>query len=399
LLRQLKKIAYIHTHSYGAYESGPVFVTNTVRGFAENGLQGLVIAPRGLEPVDEVLLRLGISHHPDMKIELLPSFHLKIGSFHPSWNGPYRVAASDMARRWGAEAVICRDLKMARQLIKDRFPGLILYEIHNIYAFGEDARDVAFFPESKITKGRARIPLESEVLGKTDGVITLTRGLAELLVKTRPVSQRVVVAGSACRPLADPPGTADRHHIAYVGALDPHKGVGNLVKVLDRLPMQARLLIFGNGKQIKRIQEIASHVGVLDRVDFAGYIPPERLPHHLARCRAGAVPLVDCFYNRMVTSPMKIFEYLASGVPPILPDFPAFREIFTDSSPVVFFKPGDDESLAAAIGELFHDDATFRRRHLAALAQATKWTWKDRAGKIIEFINDLPFRKERNPDI
>jgi glycosyltransferase involved in cell wall biosynthesis len=395
--REIRRIAYVHTQPFAVNEAGTVFVANTARGLAEAGVKSLLIAPHGNESADEVLAQLGHAPHPDMEMRLLRSMRFEVGPLRPSWAGPFRLAAAAAVKKFNADAVICRDLKMAAQFIKNHFPGLVIYEAHNIYGFGEDQRDLAFFPPEKMAMHKTRIPLEARVLREVDGVITLTHGLAELLVKTRPLSQRILAAGSACRPLIDPPGTADRHHIAYVGALDPHKGVGNLVKILDKLPPQARLLIFGKGRHIAGIKEIARVNGVLDRIDFAGFVPPERLPHHLARCRAGAVPLVDCFFNRYVSSPMKVFDYLASGVSPVVPDFPVFREIFEDPSAAVFFKPDDEESLAEAIGSLFADDGTFRRRHLAALRQATLWTWKERGEKIIGFASELPYRSERKP--
>ncbi|MCZ7585289.1 MAG: glycosyltransferase [Deltaproteobacteria bacterium] len=386
------RIAYIHTQPFGALEAGTVFVTNAVRGLAEAGAKTLLIVPDGGRSESAVLEQLGLSAHPDMKIKPLPSLRLRVGPFRPSWAGPFRGTASAAARAFNADAVMCRDLKVAQRLLADRFPGRIIFEAHNVYGFGENREDLAFFPKEKLAMHKTRIPRETKVFAGVDGIITLTQGLADLLLKTRPLSQRVLAAGSACRPLTDPPGTADRRHIAYVGALDPHKGVGSLVRALGSVPQPARLLIFGKGRHVQTVKEMAKTAGVLDRIDFAGFVPPVRLPDHLARCRAGAVPLVDCFYNRYVTSPMKVFDYLASGVPPAVPDFPVFREIFPDPSAALFFEPGNDESLAGALTELFRDDGTFRRRHLAALHQASEWTWAARGAKVLEFTKKLAKR-------
>lgn len=391
------KIAYVHTQPFDIYEAGTVFSTNTARGIAEAGAKSLFIASDAGEPVDQVLGKLGLSPHPDLEIRLIRGLRLRVGPLHGSWSGPFRKAAVRAAREFGADAVICRDLKMAKAFLDERFEGRVIYEVHNVYSLGDDERNAAFFPAEKLRMHATRAPMEDDVFARVDGVIALTQGLADILVRTKPVSQRVLAAGSASRPLVDPSGTADRRHIAYVGALDPHKGVGGLVRVMDRLPPRARLLIFGKGRHLESIKEIARTVGAENRIDYTGFVMPVQLPHHLGRCRAGVVPLVDVFFNRYVSSPMKVFDYLASGVVPVVPDLPVFREIFRDESPAEFFEPGNDESMARAITHLFEDDAIFRRRHLAALHQASEWTWRQRGERIVEFVRELPFREERKP--
>ncbi|MCB1152932.1 glycosyltransferase [bacterium] len=397
MLPTQRRIAYIHTQPFGAYEAGTVFVANTARGIAEAGAQSLLIAPDFGESADGVLEQIGLTPHPDLRIELPRGVRMELGPLRPSWSGPFRRGAIALAREFKADTVICRDLRMAKMLIADRYPGCVLYEMHNVYTLGEESAAEEYFSARKLKRHRSRIPLEKKVLAHVHGVITLTHGLGQMLAQRHPVEGRVLAAGSACRPLANPPIAADRRHIAYVGALDPHKGVGNLIRSLDRLPEEARLMVFGKGSGVDTLRDLAATHGVAERVEFAGFVKPAALPTHLARCRAGVVPLVDIFFNRYVSSPMKVFDYLASGVPPVVPDLPVFREIFEDSSPAVFFKAGDDDSMVAAIGSLFEDDATFRRRHLAALHHAAAWTWRHRAEKILDFSANLPLRPERKP--
>lgn len=394
------RAVYIHTQAFGVYDAGSVFVANTLHGLASAGAECLLVAPMGDEAADLVLEKMGLKAHPRLAVRLIRDFRVPAGPFRPSWSAPFRRKAAALARDFDADFVLCRDLKMAALLIRKRFGGRIIYEAHNLYGLGglqssrDSATDAAFFPEEKLLRHRLRKPLEDRVFRRVDGVITLTRGLAELLVKTRPLSQRVIGIATASRPLEDPPGGAGRRHIAYVGALDPHKGVGTLVGVLDQLPESTRLLIFGTGRHAGKIKELARTAGVLDRIDFTGFVVPGQLPVHLARCRAGVVPLVDCFFNRYVSCPMKVFDYLASGVSPVVPDLPVFREIFEDDSPAVFFQPDEPESLARALKSLFDDDGTFRRRHLAALRHAAAWTWKDRGEKILSFVAGLSLRSE-----
>ena len=397
--RLIRRVACIHTQPFSIYDPGTVFVSRAARGLAEAGAECIFIAQTGDEPEEEVAGKIGLESHVDFEIRLVKGLNVAVGPIRPSWSRPFRKKALSMVKSFGADCVICRDLKMAKALIDDRFPGLVIYETHNIYGLGDDDANAAYFPEQKLAMHRSRRGLENEVFALVDGVITLSEGLRDILYGTRPLSQRILAAGTASNPLPDPPGSAERRHIAYVGSLDPHKGVGGLVRILDKLPERVRLLIFGRDRLAEPIREIARNVGVIDRVDFAGFVYPSQLHKHLARCRAGAVPLVDVFFNRYVSSPMKVFDYLASGVAPVVPDLPVFREIFEDDSSAAFFTPDDAESMAQAITQLFTDDSLYKRKHLAALKLAAEWTWEARGRKILEFASQPAFRSERKPKL
>ncbi|MBZ0272638.1 glycosyltransferase [bacterium] len=393
----IETVAYIHTQPFGTREAGSAFVANTARGIAEAGAKCVLIVPKGDDVDLHVLAWLGLAGHPGLSMRHPLATRLEIGPFRPSWGAPWRKRASKIAERSHAGAVICRDLKVAARLVRDRYPGLVVYEMHNVYGFSEDARDQAFFPAAKIARHRRRVPLEKYVVERADGVITLTQGLADLLQKTRPVSGRVLAAGTAARALADPEGSHSRRDIAYVGALDAHKGVISIIRALARMPGDTRLKIFGQGERVAPLAEAARNLGVGSRVIFEGFVPPGELPERLASCRVGAVPFVDVFFNRYVSSPMKVFDYLAAGVIPVVPDLPVFREIFADESAAIFFPAGDEDALVAGLIASFDDDAMFRRKHLAALHQATTYTWKTRGERILAFLADLPFRESRRP--
>lgn len=391
------RIAYVLSETFDVAEPGAVFSANTAIGFAEAGAESLLVAAQGKRSAEEVLFRMGLEPHEHCRVRLARKFRAAAGPVRTSWGARFRTTAVKAAWEFGADAVVCRDLKTALAFAEGRFEGRILFEMHDAFGLPTDERDRAFYSEKTLRARDRRVPLEKRVLERVDGVVTLTSALAEALVRTRPVSQRVVAAPTACRPLADPAGTAERRHIAYMGSMDALAGVGALVRVMDLLPAKARLLIFGLGASIQAIREAAATAGVAERIDFTGFVAPAQLPHHLARCRVGALPLADTLHNRVVAAPLKVSEYLASGVVPVVPDFPVFREMFPDDSPAVFFAPEDGESLAAAIAGVFADEGVFRRRHLAALHQATQWTWRDRAERIIEFARDLPYRAERKP--
>jgi len=99
--------------------------------------------------------------------------------------------------------------------------------------------------------------------------------------------------------------------------------------------------------------------------------------------------LVIPFPNRphyaFYASPLKLFEYMASGRPIIASDLPALREVLNDKS-ALFFKPENAADLARAIKMLKSSQTLGYHLSRQALSDVKEYTWSNRAKKILEFI-------------
>ncbi len=89
--------------------------------------------------------------------------------------------------------------------------------------------------------------------------------------------------------------------------------------------------------------------------------------------------------SKLYTSPMKLFEYMASGIPIVASDVESLREVL-DESMAVFFTPDSPESLAKAVVHTLSDPQAIGRA-ARALKEVEKYTWDKRAQNIVEFIN------------
>jgi glycosyltransferase involved in cell wall biosynthesis len=89
--------------------------------------------------------------------------------------------------------------------------------------------------------------------------------------------------------------------------------------------------------------------------------------------------------SRSYTSPMKLFEYMASGTSIVASDLSSIREIL-DESMAYFFKPDDSKSLAQAIRTVLADSEDAQAKALRAKERVKEYSWKKRAEKILKFI-------------
>ena len=82
---------------------------------------------------------------------------------------------------------------------------------------------------------------------------------------------------------------------------------------------------------------------------------------------------------------MKLFEYMASGVPIIASDTPSIREVLNNNN-AMLVKPDDAEALWGGICKLLKDDALGVKISSKSLADSKNYAWGSRASNILDFI-------------
>ena len=83
------------------------------------------------------------------------------------------------------------------------------------------------------------------------------------------------------------------------------------------------------------------------------------------------------------TSPIKMFEYMASGVPIVASDLPSIREILNDRN-AVLVKAGDASDLLRGITQALNDEKN--KFGMQAKKDVQQYTWLARAQNILKFI-------------
>lgn len=108
-----------------------------------------------------------------------------------------------------------------------------------------------------------------------------------------PVDRAVITAGVHARYLRQAPAEPWRWRLLYVGRLDPAKGIDLAVAALAELPPQATLTIAGagGGSYAERLSRQAQELGVRDRVELRGPVPPAALPALYAAADAVVFPI------------------------------------------------------------------------------------------------------------
>ena len=85
------------------------------------------------------------------------------------------------------------------------------------------------------------------------------------------------------------------------------------------------------------------------------------------------------------TSPLKMFEYMASGCPIVAQNLPSFREVLSGENSFLV-EPGNAKALADQIAWVFDNEELAKNKASKAIEDIQEYTWKKRAEKILNFI-------------
>jgi glycosyltransferase involved in cell wall biosynthesis len=176
----------------------------------------------------------------------------------------------------------------------------------------------------------------------------------------------------------------DARIVAYTGGLLPWKGVDVLVEAARLSPGTLHVVAGGMEEDLRRLREQARG---LANVRFDGFVAPEAVAAYLAAADIGVAPNRSRpAISARHTSPLKVFEAMACGLPLVASDLPSLRDAL-DESVAVFAAPDDPRALAAAIEGLLSDEARLRGMRLAGPAKAARHSWDARAARILAWLD------------
>jgi glycosyltransferase involved in cell wall biosynthesis len=291
-----------------------------------------------------------------------------------------------LKRKHGLDAVISRDPGALPYLVwlQKALRTTVFYQPHNFYV------DLSLRTDVTPTNARKYQFLEKRFVAQMDGVFCLQDSQAALYRRYfDDVSIVAAPPGLVHRRVAARQ-VADREKcIAYVGSLQAKKGVSVLLDAFVSLANDGyRLLLVGgrDSGELEPVRRHVEHLGLSDLVTMTGWLPFAQVQEQLSKAAAGVLPLVDTFYNRYLTAPNKLFDYMSQGIPAIASDLPAIRDIAGSSGAVVFCRPEDPIALAETIRDVLEDRDGYLDRCREAEELAEQYLWRNRVQIMLDEI-------------
>jgi len=281
-----------------------------------------------------------------------------------------------LARRRRTELVYSRDVIGALTALELRMPA-----VAELHAVPQDPRIRA------LTRRVARHP-------GLRGLVVVSDALRRDLVAADLVPRRapVIVAHDAADPPGEAPGPvqrlrAGRPRIGYVGNLYPGRGIELIVELAARLPAYDFELVGGSPADLATWRARAQ----LPNLTLAGFVRPAELAERYRRFdivlmpypRSGISVASGANDTSRWCSPMKMFEYMASGAPIVSSDLPVLGEVLRDEHNALVAPAGDIARWQHAVERLVTDPGLAARLAQQAYADLVRdHTWDTRVRRI-----------------
>lgn len=397
----------------------------------------LVVRPDSHAPPRDPFVFYGLPRIPQLRIEIAPL----TGPPAARRAGYLTFAIGRAAGRARQDLIFTRDLGLASLLL--RLPASLraplVYEAHTIAADAAKALPALLTgapaaPASKLDRLARR---DARVWRAASGYVTITAGLAQELERRFGPRPRLAVVPDGVRATdharatdrtqatdhtdftdrthaTDRTDSTDRTHatdhtdltdftdavqspasrlpspastaftIGYAGHLYPWKGVDLVVEAVAALPDTRALIVGGHDQEpdLARVKAFATELDCASRVTFTGLIPPAGVAARLRECDVLTLPNPASAISSAFTSPLKLFEYMASGRPIVASDLPAIREVLRHGENALLVQPGNPQALVAGIARIKDDAALGRRLADQARIDVRDFTWARRAERL-----------------
>ncbi len=375
-------------------DSWPAIVQNVGSFRAPGGAVGLRAAGRlnrEMPAIDingyySVKANFTIWHAPT--IDLMPlAFHRRALERFAHYLILFSFSITMLARAMftPADVVYTRDPLVALLLSLVKRHSSIAYEVHAL---------------ASSRQGRA---LQSAALARAGSSFTISERLREDLVARGARRAAVQVARDAIREarFANAPDRlvarrdvgwpADAFIVGYVGrlhAMGVGKGAETLLGAIAHVPTASLAVVGGPDDMADALRDEWRRRGPDDaRFPPPGHVAPPRVPGYLRALDVCAMPYPAEPYFALHMSPLKLFEYMASGRPIVASDLPSIAEVLKDGDTALMFAAGNIDALAHAVQRLRDDEELRESLAMNAYAEVMQHhTWAKRAELILDCV-------------
>ena len=230
--------------------------------------------------------------------------------------------------------------------------------------------------------------VEDRICSQLDGVVAATPAIGERFTD---VARRLAVVRNYPL-LTEFPRVATRTStgrvVCYLGAISTTRGLLELVDAVGLARGQPNLLLAGSCRE-PGLLEIARGRPFWSQVQEFGSLDRVGVAQLLGRAAVGMVTLHPT-PNHLESLPIKMFEYMAAGLPVIASDFPVWRDIVDRFQCGLLVDPLDSASIARAIDCLLDDPATAQAMgERGRRAIETELNWESEAAVLSEFYTTV----------
>lgn len=370
------KLLYINNNRIPTEEAGGQQIMKMCEAFANAGWEVEMLAHKRFNP---------IKHNPFQYYGVRENFTIKkIFCMNIGFLDKYLVKLSFYLRAISFSFASLFYIKDCDFLYtRDKFVACILcllgkdffLEVHGLPFF----MFLPFYKKAKkiiVTSSQIKLILIAK--GFSAKNILIARNAVDLSKFNISLSKR------ECRAKLNLP--QDKKIVLYSGHFRSWKGIYVLAES-SKYFSKKNIEIYCVGGKKNEIQKFQLNVSGL-RLNIVSHCSPLQIPYWLKSADVLVLPNSakkgDSIYGNSI--PLKLFEYMASKTPIIASNLLPIREILNNKNSVLV-EPDNSHVLALGIKKILQDDDWAAKISYKAFQDIQKYSWDNRARKILEFFN------------
>ncbi len=175
---------------------------------------------------------------------------------------------------------------------------------------------------------------------------------------------------------------SDIFNLIYVGGLTEIRGVTQMIQSLEYITKKVKLTLCGKFYPAIYEEQVRSLRG-FEKVEYSGWIDPNDILHKMIQSDAGIV-CVHPITNYLTALPVKLFEYMAAGLPVITSNFPLWKEIVEGNKCGICVDPLNPKEIAEAIEYLIeHPELRKKMEENGRKAVVERYNWENEERKLL----------------
>lgn len=186
-------------------------------------------------------------------------------------------------------------------------------------------------------------------------------------------------------------GLEDRFTAVYSGGFYEGRGLESLMELAIRYPEVRFLWVGGKKDVVENWRKKLENAGVRN-IYLTGFVPNEQLPLYQMAADILLMPYGKIIAGSSggniadVSSPMKMFEYMAAGRVILTSDMPVLREVLNKTN-AAFYTSEDMQSMERVFDSLILDEGLRNRLSNQALTDVEEYSWRARMQRIISSVD------------
>jgi glycosyltransferase involved in cell wall biosynthesis len=244
---------------------------------------------------------------------------------------------------------------------------------------------------------------EGRLARRAAAVVTVNEAIAAELVARYGVAPPLVVWNCPPRPSLEPVDNGllraaaglppDVPIVLCHGGFQPDRGIEQTAAALLR-PGLERVHLVLLGKRTPTVEPILADARLAGRVHLLPPVEPDAVLDWVAGADVAAMPIQPTSLNHRFSTPNKLFESLAAGVPVVSSDFPIRRRIVVDDPDGPLggvCDPTDPDAIADVIRSIVTLDPAARAdlRERCRKAARDRWNWEAESERLVALYADL----------